>query len=134
MSAQDRGTRLALLALLNVEGVVHAARRVIARHVEGFEVVPVGLDVLPFGDLEAEPDEDVFEAFPRLRDDMRVASPWARRDLGEIDSFCGQLHHSLGLGELAPAPIEAFGHGCRGLVDRLPGRALLVDRCQLGEA
>ena len=43
-------------------------------HVEGLEVVPVGLDLGALGDLEAEPDEHVLEPLPGLRDEVGVAA------------------------------------------------------------
>ena len=42
-------------------------------HVQGLEVVPVGLHLGPLGDLEAEPDEHVLEPLPGLGDDVRPA-------------------------------------------------------------
>ena len=79
------------LAVLDVEGVVHAARRMIGRHVEGLEVVPVGLDIGSLGDLEAEPDEHVLESLPRLGDHMGMAASRAGEHLREVDSLGCQL-------------------------------------------
>ena len=63
---------------VDVERVLHAARRVVGRHVERLEVVPVGLDLGPFGDLEAEADEHVLEPLPGLGDEVGVAASRAR--------------------------------------------------------
>ena len=38
-------------------------------------MLPVGLHLRTFGDLEAEADEDVLEPLPRLGDHMGVAPP-----------------------------------------------------------
>ena len=66
-----------------------AARRVVRRHVERLEVVPVGLDLGALGHGEAEPDEDVLEALPGLGHEVEVAPTgrWASSDLGEVESF-----------------------------------------------
>ena len=56
-------------------------------HVQRLEVVPVGLDLGAFGDLETEPDEHVLEPLPGLGDEVRV-SPLRRADeLGEVEAF-----------------------------------------------
>ena len=44
------------------------------RHVERLEVVPVALDLGALGDREAEADEHVLEALPRLGDEVGVAA------------------------------------------------------------
>src|SRR5437588_159793 len=59
-------------AQLHVERVPRGARGMGGRHVESLEVVPVGLDLGTFGDLEAEPHEHVFELTLHLRDHVEV--------------------------------------------------------------
>ena len=121
------------LAVLDVERVVHAARRVVGWQVECLEVVPVGLDVGTLGDLEPEPDEHVFEPFPRLRHDMSVAAPWSRHHLGEVDPFRSELSDALGRCKVSTPLSQAFGHRDSCLVDCLTGRPLLLDRGQRAE-
>ena len=48
-------------------------------HVEGLEVVPVGLHLGPLGDLEAEADEHVLEPLPGLGDEVGVGRGGAGR-------------------------------------------------------
>ena len=116
--------------MLDVERVVHAARRVVDWHVERLEVVPIGLDVRTLGNLEPEPDEDVLQTLPRLGHHMRMAALRPRDHFGEIQPLGRQLHRALGGSKLASTLIETLGdRSCR-LVDSLTGGALLVDRCQ----
>ena len=105
----------------------------IGRHVEGFEVVPVGLDVWTLGDLEAESDEHILETLPCLRDHVGVTTARPRHDLGEVEPFGRQLSRPLRCGELASAIRQPRSNSGRGLVDRLAGGLLLLDRRQPGE-
>ena len=52
------------LAQADVERVLHRAGGMAGREVQGFEVVPVELDLGTLGDLVAEPDEHVLELAP----------------------------------------------------------------------
>ena len=68
--------------VVDEQAVELVARRVARRHVEGLEVVPVGLHLGALGDREAEPDEHVLQSLPGLGDDVRVAAarqPWRTR-------------------------------------------------------
>ena len=62
------------LAQLHVEGVPHAAGRMGGGHVEGLEVVPVGLDLGPLGHRVAHADEDVLQLAAGLVDEVEVAA------------------------------------------------------------
>ena len=62
------------------------AGRVVGRHVERLEVVPVGLDLGTLGDGEAQADEDVLEAVVRLGDEVEVAAlAVGVEHLGEVE-------------------------------------------------
>ena len=61
------------LAVVDEQRVPHAAGRVRRRQVERLEVVPVGLDLGPLGDLEAQADEHVLEPLDGLGDEVGVA-------------------------------------------------------------
>ena len=80
--ARRAGRRTGLVDEQRVELV---ARRVARRHVQGLEVVPIGLDLGPFGDAEPETGEHILEPFPGLGDDVRVATARCRHELGEIE-------------------------------------------------
>ena len=59
--------------LRQIEGVVHLARRMVRRDVEGGEIVEVVLDVRPFGDGEAHLAEDGDDLVDGLADRMDAA-------------------------------------------------------------
>ena len=58
-----RGVGAQEAAVLEVEGVVHRARRVVGGEVEGFEVVVVVLDFRSFDDLEPDALEERLDSF-----------------------------------------------------------------------
>ena len=83
-----------------------AARRVTRTHVQRLEVVPVGLDLGSFGDLEAQPDEHVLETLPRLRHEVGVSAPRLAGVLRQIESLGLDASRQRGAGELGPAGLD----------------------------
>ncbi len=73
--------------MVDEQGVPLAAGGVPDRHVERFEVVPIGLDLRALGHLEAQSDEHVFEPLPGLGDQVGVASGRFADELGQIEPF-----------------------------------------------
>ena len=67
------------LAEVDVERVPHAPGRVLGRHVERGEVVPVGLDLGAFAHGEAHADEHVLEMVVGLGDEVEVPASGTRR-------------------------------------------------------
>ncbi len=61
------------LTALDVEGVVHRARRMVLRRVQRGEVEPVVLDLGTVGDVEAHRAEDRLDALHRARDRVQAA-------------------------------------------------------------
>ena len=61
-------------AALDVERVLHRARRMVLRRVERGEVVEVVLDLGAVGDVEAERAEERLDALQRARDRMQRAA------------------------------------------------------------
>jgi len=57
------------------------------RHVQRREVVEVGLNFWTLGHLEPHADKDVFQALPRLGDDVRMPARAATEVFGEIHRF-----------------------------------------------
>ena len=105
------------LAELHVERVLHRARRMAGREVERLEVVPVVLDLGPFGDPVAEADEDVLELALALGDQVRCPRrrPWAprvRSSGGSVDAAGAMAASAVvergldRLGELGHGPAE----------------------------
>ena len=90
-----------------------AARRVALAHVEGLEVVPVGLDLGALGDLEAEADEHVLEALPRLGHEVGLAAGGLAGVLGEVEALGLDARGPLAGGELGAAGLEGGGRIAR---------------------
>ena len=111
-----------------------AAGRVALIHVQRLEVVPVGLDLGPFGDLEAQPDEHVLQALPRLGHEVGVPPPRLARVLGQIEPFGRDTGRECGVGELARRVSIARSTAAEGLVDGLAGGPLLVDGRERAES
>ena len=73
--------------MIDEQRVELTSSRVPVAHVQGLEVVPVGLHLRALGDLEAEADERVLETFPGLGDEVGVAALRAAHELGEVESL-----------------------------------------------
>ncbi len=61
------------LARLQVEGVEHAPGRMVRRHIESLEIVPVVLHLRALGDGETHRDEDVLQFAADLAHEMGMA-------------------------------------------------------------
>ena len=70
---------------VDVERVVHVHRRMVGREVEREEVVPLGLDLGPDGDGEAEPPEDLDDLVDDAGDRVLGPDPAPARRHGEIE-------------------------------------------------
>ena len=81
------------------------------RHVECLEVVPIGLDLRAFGNLESEADEDVLESLPGLGNQMGMTTTRRTLVLGEIESLGGQTGRSLGCCERRTTFGDGAGEG-----------------------
>src|SRR5262245_42200108 len=69
------------------------------------EVVPVVLDLWPFGDLEAESEEDCFEPLDGLGDQVLVAVPAASAGvLGQVEALGFEPRRALGRGQSVADP------------------------------
>ena len=115
------------------QGVELATGGVALPHVECFEVVPVGLDLGPLGDAEAEPDEHVLEPLPRLRDEVCVPAGRTPGVLGEVEPFGLHACGEGGIAEQPPARVDRRLGGLQRLVHGLTGGLLLLDRGEAGE-
>src|SRR5829696_4632049 len=117
LGAQHQLPRLAPVRPLDVEAVLHGAGRVVGGHVEGLEVIPVGLDLGPLDDPVAEADEDVDDLVDGPGDG--VDGPAGRDPAGEGDVDPLGLEQGLvplGL-QLGPAGGQLGLEGGAGLVD-----------------
>src|SRR5467141_2545965 len=101
--------------------------------VEGFEVVPLGLDLGPQLDLVSERLEHRFDLAPDLGEDVNVSATQRRTWKGDVDGLCfGEVRDARRL-ELRSPRGEGGLDRPLGLVDCLAERALLV-RAQLADA
>ena len=104
-------------------------------HVEGLEVVPVGLDLRAFGDLEAHADEHVLETLPRLGDDVRPAAPRLAEELRQVEALVLDLGGASVAGELASLGRDGVRDGSGRLVQlttSLPALVQAGERPELG--
>ncbi len=132
--AQQRGTDLPVRRdVIDEQRVELASGRVPHAHVERLEVVPVGLDLRAFGDLETEPDEHVLEPFPRLGDEVGVAPGGLADVLRQVEALGLDAGDERFGGECSATVVERRRDGAHGVVDRLAGGLLLVDRLESTE-
>src|SRR5215213_8207349 len=95
--------------------VQRRAGRVALRHVQLVEVVVRGLDLAAVDDHVAEPEEDVLDLPPDLRDQVQVAAPGARTRQRDVDALLREAAVELGALERRLASLDR-------LLDRLPRR------------
>ena len=137
---------------LQVERVLHVARRMLGRHVERFEVVVVVLELGPFDDEEAEAGEDRFDALAQQAQRMTVADgrcPARQRDVDRapggtglrcgLDALTEDAFDVLlgGVGELAETGPFLGGRGPEGFEQRrdepaLPRQVFVAEGAEVG--
>ena len=103
------------LAEVEVEGVVHAARRVGRGDVERLEVVPVGLGLGALGHREAHADEDVLELGPGLGHEVQVAPGRRGAHLGRGSPRSGRGGRPAARRRARPRPARPGGSASRRL-------------------
>ena len=100
----------------HVERVLHVARGVVLRDVEGLEVVVVELDLGPLGDGEPHPGEHVHDLVVHLGERVEPA----RDDAAARERQVGPVGRQPG------SPLDALQDGLPGLELRLDPRLRLV--------
>ena len=103
-----RGVRAQQLAVREIEGVVHRARRMIVGDVERFEVVEVVFDLGTGLDFEAGLAEHLLDAQPHLRDRMQAAARLAASRQRDVDAFLRELRGDARLLELGALLLDAL--------------------------
>ena len=116
----QHGAALLGAGVVDEEGVPVAARRVVLAHVEGAEVVPVGLHLGALGNLEAEADEHVLEPFPRLGDEVGVTTARPGGELREVEPLGLDPAGDLGAGEVSRRPAIAAATASTASLRRCP--------------
>src|ERR1700744_4798848 len=89
-----------------IEGVLHLARRMVWRDIEGGEVLEVVLDIRTFGDAETHLAENGDDLIDSLADRVQATfalGAWRQR---QVDRFEGQPSVQGGLFEIALASTD----------------------------
>ena len=88
------------------ERLQRRARRMPGREVEGVEVVARRLDLAAVDDRVPEPEEDVLDLAPDLRDEVEVPAPDRRAGHRHVDALLGQPPVELGTRQLRLARVD----------------------------
>ena len=96
VGAQDLRLLLALMPF-EVESVLHRPRRMEFRHVERGEIMPLVLDLRPFGDGETQVGEDFGQFVHHLADWMDGTLRLFRRGKRQVDRLGRELPVELGV-------------------------------------
>ena len=103
--AQQQWLAGAVLAV-NVEGVLHRARRVVFRAVQCGEIGPVSLDLGTVGNVEANGSEDGLDALPATHHRLNAARASTTPGQRDIDRLGIQPGLHLRIGQRMTAGIE----------------------------
>ena len=114
-----RGMGAQQQAVLEEEGVLRVARRVVRREVERREVVEVGLDLRTLGHAVAEPGEDLDHLALDEGDRVEVAQRGPAAGQGDVDARAPALGLALAVTELGVELGEARLDAVLEGVDRL---------------
>src|SRR5690606_17571472 len=122
-----------IAALLQIEGIVHRARRMVLRLIQRSEVVPVGFDFGAVGHIEADGTEDFLHAYPSTHDRMDAAASAPAPGQRDIERFFGQTRIKRGLRDGLPTRGQRGLDTGFGVVDAGARSLALLGR-QLAEA
>ncbi len=100
------------------------ARRVPRGEVEAVEVVMRGLDFAAVDDAVAEPEEDVLDLAPDLRDQVEPSASTAGHGKRDVDALLGEAPVELGALQLRLSRIDGSLDPLASRVERHPGLAL----------
>ena len=103
--AQHQRQAVAILQV-DVERVLHRARRMVLRAVERGEVEPVVLDLRTVGDLEADRAPDLLDALPGADHRMDAAAAAAAAGQRDVERLLGEARGELGVRQLAAPRLE----------------------------
>src|SRR5215210_8862447 len=106
------------------ERVQRRAGRVALRHVERVEVVVRGLDLSAVDDHVAQPEEDVLDLPPDLRDQVQVAAPGALTRQRDVDALLREAAVELGALERRLTSLDRLLDRLARRVQRLTGLAV----------
>jgi len=103
-------------------------RRMGGGHVEGLEVVPVGLHLGPLVDGVAHADEEVFQLVAGAGDGVEVAGEPGSGDFGEVEALVSETPPPLGGLELRSPGSQGFLEPGTSVVYRATRLAALLGR------
>src|SRR5439155_17465612 len=113
---------------VDVERVLHRARRMVLWVVERREAVPVGLDLRAVGDVESHRREDRLDPLERTADRMDPAAAARTPRQGDVERLRRELALERGFGERGTAANERAVDRLLGGVDLRATRLLLFGR------
>jgi len=114
-----RGVGAQQAAIREIEGVVHGARRMVRREVQGLEVVPVVLDFRAIGDLVTQALEDRHDPSQGARYRMCGATLTLASRQGDVDALARQSRRQGGGLQIKLSRSQGFGQAVTQLVDVL---------------
>ena len=103
---------------VEIEGVVHRPRRVVARDIERLEVVVVVFDFRPLGHAVADMGEELLDTLKRAGDRVQTTGSLATTRQGHVDTLGGQLLGEQGLLKHGFAGIQGVLHLILGSIDQ----------------
>ncbi len=115
-----------IVAIGEIERVVHRPRRVRFRHVERGEIVPVVLDFRPAGDGKAHIGENFGQFVHHLADRMDRSARALRRGQSQVDAFGGEARVEQSRFEFGLARGQCGGHAFACGMDARPFDLALV--------
>jgi len=113
---------------IDVERVLHRARRVVLGVVERREAVPVGLDLGTVGDVEAHRGEDRLDPLERAAHGMDAGGAARASGQRDVERLRGELAFELRLGEPSATRDERGVNRLLGGVDLGAAQLLLLGR------
>ncbi|ABA47491.1 hypothetical protein BURPS1710b_1895 [Burkholderia pseudomallei 1710b] len=103
--AQQQRAAVRVLAV-DVERILHRARRMILRAVQCGEVVPVGFDLGAVGHVETDRAKNLFDTLPRAHHRMEASRPGTSAGQRDVDRLGGETLVQERVGKRLAARVE----------------------------
>ncbi len=116
MRAQQQELVVAVAAV-DVEGVLHRARRMVVRVVQRREVHPVGFDLGAIGHVEADRAEDLRDALPGVHHRVQAALGHIAAGQRHVDRLGGQARVHQRISQRLAAVVQGRFDAALGQVD-----------------
>ena len=122
-----------VVAVFQVEGVVHRTRRVILGRIQCCEIVEILFDFRAIGDFETDRGEQGFDALQRARHRVQATTGFGTTRQRNVQCLFSQARLQCSLADIFATLVECILNGGLGDVDRSTGGFLLLGR-QLAQA